>query len=431
MTTPTSALALLLLAPLAGSGSAELTVAELEAIRDEVIADVEELRGADFEGTVAVEVTTVEGFVEYALERMERMETDEERAADEASAKMMALVPVSMDLRGTMLEFVKGQVGGFYEPSLDTFYVVDTYDDPDLLRVILVHELTHALDDQLYEIDDELLPRMKENSDAALAYHALVEGSGTTVMNQWMLPRIMSGDLSMDAVSKAGAGSDFGDAPEFVWKPLLHSYLRGSAFLAKTESLMAAQMAKPTGEDIDRAFTDPPRSTEQILHPAKYWDPAERDDPKLVELDASGLASGWSLLREDTMGELGLALFTTEASERKTFNPKNPFIDFTNDAAAGWGGDRLVLVGNGDGGHVLHALTTWDTREDAEEFVAALEKIDPAVRAAATAHGEGTGGFSHRLSDGNDVRFTIWSGVDREAAARVVETLRLVVVPEK
>ena len=200
---------LIALSPLTVSNAApvafsdDLTVEKLEEIRDDVLADVEKLRGGEFNRYVAVKVTSKAGFLDYVLARTRATQTEAERMAEEEAAKLLGLIPVEMDMQATMFGFLEDQVGGFYEPSEETFYVVDTFSDPSVLRMILVHELTHALDDQLYGINEIMAPRLKVNSDAAIAFHAVVEGSGTTVMNQWMMPRLMKGELSMDEIQKA------------------------------------------------------------------------------------------------------------------------------------------------------------------------------------------------------------------------------------
>ena len=80
---------------------------ELEALRDAIVGDVEDLRGLDFTGPVAVRVTTKEQFVEYVREREDRFQPAAERKASETVAKLLGLVPADMDLEETMLGFMR------------------------------------------------------------------------------------------------------------------------------------------------------------------------------------------------------------------------------------------------------------------------------------------------------------------------------------
>jgi hypothetical protein len=169
------------------------------------------------------------------------------------------------------------------------------------------------------------------------------------------------------------------EAPQFLWKPLIAAYLRGEGFLVHTAGMNIAMKASKT-EDIRRAFEHPPRSSEQILHPEKYWDADKADEPRKVSVDASKLPPGWKVAGEDTLGEITLALVTTPLEKRTAFDPKNPLailaIDYTNKAAQGWGGDRAVLLEKGDA-RALWLVTAWDSPEDAQEFQAAAVAVFP------------------------------------------------------
>jgi len=90
------------------------------------------------------------------------------------------------------------------------------------------------------------------------------------------------------------------------------------------------------------------------------------------------LPAGWKVLGEDTVGELGLGLLTTPLAERKGIDPDNLMalatLTYTGAASKGWGGDRVVLLANGDS-RLLVLATVWDTETDADEFRAAIEPI--------------------------------------------------------
>jgi hypothetical protein len=179
-------------------------------------------------------------------------------------------------------------------------------------------------------------------------------------------------DLDRKALLEAGSVGSQGleEAPPFLWVPLIAVYLRGEGFLVRTAGMNIAMKAAKM-EDIRQAFEHPPRSAEQILHPEKYWDEKEIDEPRAVAIDSSKIAAGWKVLGEDTLGELYLALVTTPVEKRPKFDPQNQLsvlgISFTNKAAEGWGGDRVLLLGKGDA-RALWLVTVWDTPEDAQEF---------------------------------------------------------------
>ena len=110
-------------------------------------------------------------------------------------------------------------------------------------------------------------------------------------------------------------------------------------------------------EAVDAAFGDPPKSTEQVLHPEKYQ---SREAPIAVDLAddlASKMGSGWSVVDEETMGEHQTAIWLGSGT-----------IAAATDAAAGWGGDRITLLGGPSDAWAVAWHTVWDTEDDAAEF---------------------------------------------------------------
>lgn len=396
------------------------TQEELERVSNEIKADIEKMRGMEFERPVKVQVADKKAFLDYARKRQELTESPQRRVRDETIAKMLGVVPADMDLQATLEKLLEEQVGGFYDPGSDTFFLMEAFGG-DLAKIILAHELTHALDDQHFDLDGTL-KHLEEQTDREFAYMAVVEGSGTSAMNQWTIQRLASIDKKALLASQDLGTEGLAEAPALLWKPLIAAYLRGEGFLVRVPSMNLAMKAAKV-EDIKSAFENPPRSSEQILHPAKYWNQEERDEPRKVEFETSKLPEGWTVLGEDTLGELYLGLLTTPAAERKGLDAKNPLavlgIKYTNAAAEGWGGDRALLLGKGDA-RALILVTAWDTTEDAQEFFdAAGSVLSPPPM---TGKGDSPGGFDRALDrpDASDeVVVRVCSGVASQEVPRI------------
>ncbi|MDQ3755458.1 MAG: hypothetical protein M3371_12110, partial [Acidobacteriota bacterium] len=113
------------------------------------------------------------------------------------------------------------------------------------------------------------------------------------------------------------------------------------------------------------AYKDLPQSTEQILHPEKYF---AREAPLKVELPdiARALGNGWQRLDYDVNGEWSYYLLLDEFL-------KSPAA--SREAAAGWGGDRYAVYENAKTGAVVVAQqSVWDTPDDAREFFDAYSR---------------------------------------------------------
>ena len=128
---------------------------------------------------------------------------------------------------------------------------------------------------------------------------------------------------------------------------VLFPYSGGVRFV---ESLWKERGSRPPpfGSDL-------PASTEQVLHPEKFVR-EERDVPRNVEVSVE---SPWIGLYDDTLGELELGLLLETVGGSRL-------------AAEGWGGDRYMLLGDGDGHRSLAWFGVWDTEAERDRFVREL-----------------------------------------------------------
>jgi hypothetical protein len=390
-------------APLALAQDSKPADEELQQAAREIQAHIEQLRGSKFPQPVVVKQSDKASLVAYLERRIDMETTPERQKLGEEVAKLLGLIPPDMDLMAATKSFLESQVGGFYDPPTKTFYVMDSFGG-ELARVIMSHEFVHALDDQLWDLDGTL-KRLGPDTDRIAAFGALCEGSGTLTMTQWMFAHAREIDPATLAEVQQMTSQGMENLPPFIWKGALASYLCGQSFLEKAVAKkskkkskdapaeQSAAAAPPTyGEQLERAFRDPPRSTEQILHPQKYWG-AERDEPVAVSFDTSNAPSGWKIAGEDTLGELALAMLTEPRSERKGIRADDMFavlaMKWTNDGAEGWDGDRLVVLARG-AERILQLVTAWDTEKDAREFADVLSDRGDAARIPLRAGSEAT-----------------------------------------
>jgi hypothetical protein len=360
---------------LAAPESAVITRDEAAELTKTIAPIVEEIRGLKFKHAVPVEVVDDAAARGHFEDRLHRHWPEEQRRADQVVYEALGLLPKNSDMEKEVYDVLEEQAGGYYDPDRDTFFVLG--DMPRAAAPIIVaHELTHALDDQAYGIDG-LVAKTLDDDDRGAALDALVEGSGTLVMSVFIRRQLDSGALDPGGLvafqnSEAGQAVRLKASPRFVQESLIAPYLLGMAFLLRGE-LIRFHTGGITPSDIDRAFRDPPQSTEQILHPEKYWDPALRDRPRAVSFaDLSDvLGPGFRQEAQGTLGELTLGLLTGVDPGDPT-SPDRALERWTNAAASGWGGDRWHLYRDG-GTAIVVAATVWDSERDAREFEAALK----------------------------------------------------------
>ena len=153
----------------------------------------------------------------------------------------------------------------------------------------------------------------------------------------------------------ASAFAPTGSLPPFLMAQLVFPYTAGEAFVSRL-----LDVGRGDWTVVNAALrVRPPDSTEQVMHPDAYL---RSDEPERVGLrePVTALGPGWRPLRRTVLGEWVTGRLLARAGGTAA-----------GDAAAGWGGDRAVLLGRGDD-RALVARWSWDSDKDADEFVAAL-----------------------------------------------------------
>ena len=313
---------------------------------DELIDFVERERGHDFVTRPVVEVLDDDAFELQLLE-----DFDEERESisqAESVLRSLRLLAPSNDLYTLMAQLYQGAVVGFYDPETEELVVRGVKDTP-YVRSVLVHELTHALDDQIFDLDR---PELEDPAgEESFAFSALVEGSARYVEDRY-LDTLSFEERQQVFIEEqtAVAEGDFGNFPPVLLEQLGAPYTHGLAFvteIADDGSLDA----------LDEAYEAPPISSEHILEPRTFLD---REPPHIVEAPA---ADG-EIVDEGTLGQIMLQLLLEQVGI---------FGAQAEDAASGWGGDRYVTWNTGDRRSCIRVNVTMDSNQDLLELTNALQ----------------------------------------------------------
>jgi hypothetical protein len=227
--------------------------------------------------------------------------------------------------------------------------------------------LTHALQDQYFDLNGMAKrDRKAHNDDAALAHQAIAEGDATAVMLDYLLEPagrnyLQLPDLVFIMRTQLSLMNNqfevLKDSPEYIKETLVFPYSYGAAFMQK------ARAHNEPWSVVDKIYADLPSSSEQIMHPEKYL--GQRDNPKPVEVEdpTPQLGKAWKITCKNVMGEFGLyLLLKLQLSEESAKN-----------AAAGWGGDQAILVEeNGSNNSAVFFESAWDDKEAADRYYGAL-----------------------------------------------------------
>ncbi len=270
------------------------------------------------------------------VERQFAEEKPEEIYADQRALEKFGLLPRGFDLLPFLLDLLEEQVAGLYDSKEREFYIADWLPAPEQ-RVVMVHELVHALQDQHFQLKT-WVDAAKPNDDAELARGAVAEGSATIAMFEFLtrdlgLPNTDArtmGDLEVLLRAQLSAGRStsprFAEAPPFLQDALMFPYIEGALFTQKVLKRMSGW------EEFKSVFEKPPVSTQQILHPELYVAGVE---PNKVELAAAdkALPRRWKKLDENLMGEFGVHALLKQLTN----------AEVARDIAPGWAGDRYAI----------------------------------------------------------------------------------------
>lgn len=314
----------------------------------ELQRDVAAAGGIPFKRDVPVDFITHEQMARYFEELFDSEYPQERALLEERLLRTLDLLPQGTDLRKLRARLLLDNVVGFYDerPGRKKLFAVSA--DRSLTptnQLVLAHELRHALQDQYMPIHELLPASLSDFDDRRLALLALLEGDATLVMQRYLMQRLPEGQAGL--LESAGLTLP---SPEMPGTPAV---LRDQLVLPYTVGLEFARaiFARSGWPGLQEAFARPPESTEQVLHPAKYF---ERERPRPVEL--SYVPAGGRLIGEGVLGEMLWRTLLGEGSDA---------------AAAGWGGD-VYRAFDASGKTLVLSRSVWDSPADLRELLDAL-----------------------------------------------------------
>src|SRR4051812_24372402 len=264
----------------------------------------------------------------------ERLKTDEDSQRMEHAElvlKKFGFLPRDFHLRQFFISMMREQVAGYYNVKDQTVYLLD-WIEPAAQRAILAHELTHALQDQNYHLENwdksgvdskdkkkkwspENLDPVQESTDdeQLVARVALLEGQGMVELLNYALSfrgrNVNNSPLEVEAL-KRGMTEDkqspiFNSAPKFLKESLVFPYREGLTFVQEVmfkkgrEGAFAGTMANP------------PTTTREIMQPGSYL-AGEKVPPLQLPKLQPVLGNGYAGYDAGAMGEFDVSIFLAQ-----------------------------------------------------------------------------------------------------------------------
>ena len=338
-------LAVLLLAACRGAAPQDPDNRGLAALVDSLKAPVEQATGLRFKSTPRSAMRTREQVRAYLVGKLDEELTPARLHGLEEAYHLFGLLPDTLPLRSLLLDIYAEQVAGYYDPDSTTFFGVEGADRSQL-RLVLAHEMVHALQGQYLPLDSIL--KATANNDRLTAAQAILEGQATIASLDVLAPgQAVSKNPQFwqmyreQVQQQQGAMPVFARAPLIIRQSLIFPYLDGAEFMHWWDSSRHADTL-PYGPRM-------PVSTEQILHPDRY----ERGDgPLALEFTEPGG------IYEDVLGESEIRVLIATLAGSDEVQTVVPI---------GWGGDRYRVYDTNRGPALVWYLI-WDDPRSRDRF---------------------------------------------------------------
>jgi hypothetical protein len=313
-----------------------------------VKARVQKIRGLKLKRDVPVTYLSVAETEARFRAQFAKQISQEEIDTGVEENKMIGLFPPDLKIQRKELADMTLELAGFYDDHHKDIVIIDrpvTIALPDRYRNAVTemkkldtmgtlgHELTHALQDQHFDIE-AALKKYKGNSDRELAYKAIVEGDATLSGFSVVTGRVDDETIDyfnshLQDIVPVFMGRMEGK-PRAMTYPFIFQYTEGARFVAEAYH-------RKKWEGVNALFNGPPLSTQQIMHPELYFDhPTPALTVKLGGYEK--VLQDWNKVDEDTLGELMLKIML-----ERTMGEDTPYVQ----AASKWAGDRIVALQKG------------------------------------------------------------------------------------
>jgi hypothetical protein len=335
---------------------------------DQMVATLAEITGWPVKKKVPSEILTKDKFQRYLSSHIKDSAHDKETHAEELALKMFGLVPQDFNLARETEDLLGEQAAAFYDYKKKRLYIIDSTPAGDEQQMALVHELAHALADQQHSLG-KYLNQGSPDSDESTAREAVMEGQATWLTWAYEAKRAGGkGEVPLKLLDRLTREDDdnaqfpvLDKTPLYMRESLLFPYNAGARF-------QDAVYRKMGREAFEAVFARRPRSTQQILHPAAYFDmtaPAPVE-PLGIEKIAGKQAGQYRAVIEGAVGEFDHAVLLRQ------YIGEGEGAEAAGHWRAGW---FRLYEHKKDNYPVLSYVSQWDSPEAAQAYFALYQRV--------------------------------------------------------
>ena len=347
---------------------------ELFASIDETLDWLSKDTGYPIKQKVTGELASRDQVAKYVDQKMSEDEDAKRLERSEIVLKKFGLLPRDFDLHKFLVQLLQEQVAGYYDVKTRKMYLLDWL-SADAQKPVLAHELTHALQDQSFDLktwESPKAPKTTENDaytydedEASTARSAVAEGQGMVTLVDYMLrgtghtlaesPQVAQ--LMRSAMTSNSEFPLLQKAPLMIRESLVFPYGDGLTF--------EAALLQKRGKDpaFSGAFRRPPQDTHEVLNVSAYL--GNHPVQWLILPDLSrALGPNYEKYDEGSIGQLDTRILVEQYADKEN----------AQDMGEAWRGGAYFAAQSKDAklsGTAkigLLYLSRWDTDESADEF---------------------------------------------------------------
>ena len=330
-----------------------------------ILGQISEITGLKLKHPVPMSTLTKAEWRRWVEDRLRESAKPSEIKVEETAMKMFGFLPPDFDLLASTVDLMSEQAAAVYDHKKKRMIFVQGSAPDEMQEAVLAHELSHALADQHFDMG-RFLEKGPHSDESESARMAVVEGQAMWIMMEVMLNR--SGQsltknsaalqLMLPSMGKMAASQYpvYDKSPLYMKESLLFPYSAGLMF-------QQAVIDKLGREAFAAVLRDPPKNTQQVLHPEKYLAHEAVASVDLPEFEGRNKAKK---LTDGDIGEFDVrVLFEQYASKKEA-----------DAVAPQWRAGRFELLEQkGTKRPVLRWAVLWATPESAHKALSLYLKV--------------------------------------------------------
>jgi len=322
-----------------------------------IAAELTQISGMKLRHPVPCDFITKEKIAQFLSKRVKEEASPEELRAEELTLKKFGFVPQDFDLAKSTVDLLTEQAAAFYDYNKKKLFITES-NTKEPQEPVLAHELSHALADQNFNLA-KFIKAGRKSDDGSSARLAVMEGQATWMMSEFLARKNgQSLKTSPELVTMMSSENDSGDGGQFPVYDKSPLYLRQTLIFPYTKGMLFqnAVIHRDNQEGFEEVFRHAPLSTQQIIHPEKYFSGVKPTDPALPE---PHLPHGYKGLVGGSLGELEHGILLEQYAGKEQAAQLAPH----------WRGCNFELRENKKAGRVvLLYVSEWDSDEEAHHF---------------------------------------------------------------